>query len=134
MILLTGDLYSFLVRDAAIGAAIGARCYPTILPQAPTYPALTYQEISATRVRDTLGPAGKVRRRIQIDAWAMTHVEAISLGELVRDALDGFRGMMGSTEVGSTILVNELEVFEQEAGTVGIYRLSQDYQIGHLEA
>ena len=53
--------------------------------------------------------------------------------DTVRQALDGFAGMMGDTEVGSTILDLEIPFFEEAAGTVGIHRVMQDYQIGHTE-
>ena len=132
--ILTGDLYHFLTAAPSIGAVIGTRCYPGRAPQAVSFPALTYHEIDATRVRDTLGPAHKVRRRISINSLASSHTGAVELSELVRLELDGFRGMMGATEVGSTFLITEIAFFEEEAGTVGIYRVMQDYQIGHLEA
>ncbi len=132
--LLIGDLAQFLIRDAGVSAIIGVRCYPAPLPQSPVYPALSYGQIDAVRVRAVEGPAGKVRRRVQIDSWAKTNPERWELADAVRTALDGFRGMMGSTEIGSVDMQNETAFFEEQAGTVGIYRVAQDFIIGHLEA
>lgn len=132
--ILTGDLYSFLTRDTGIAALVVARCYPTSLPQAPTFPALTYEQVDAVRVRAVYGPAGKVRRRITVNSWALTQSAVWELAEAVRAALDGFSGTMGSSEIGSTILETEIPFFEDEAGVVGIHRVMQDYQIGHKEA
>lgn len=128
-----GDLAQFLVRATDVAALIGVRVYPRQLPQAVTVPALSYFQVDAIRVRELDGPAGKVRRRIQIDSWARTHTEAWNLADAVRLALDGFSGMMGSTDVGSVNMQNEIEFFEPDAGTVGLYRVMQDYIIGHLE-
>jgi hypothetical protein len=127
------DLFSFLTRDPNITALIGLRCHPTNLPQAPTFPALSYAQIDATRVRELEGPAGKVRRRVSISSWARNSIGVWVLADTVRVALDGFAGMMGDTEIGSVILENEIPFFEEQAGTVGIHRVMQDYQLAHIE-
>lgn len=127
------DLFSFLVRDPGITALIALRCHPVILPQAPTFPALSYSQVDATRVRAVAGPAGKVRRRVSINSWARSSIGVWILADAVRTALDGFAGMMGDTEIGSVILEQEIPFFEEQAGTVGIHRVMQDYQLAHIE-
>lgn len=130
---LVSDLHQFLVADAGISALVGRRVYPQNLPQAVTYPAISYEQISGVRVRNLLGPGGKVRRRIAINLWASTNIEVWNLADTVRRALDGFDGWMGSTFVGSTRLDNEVAFEEEEAGTVGEHRVLQDYILAHLE-
>jgi hypothetical protein len=133
-VILDGDLFYFLTTDAGVAAIIASRCYPVSLPQPTTFPALSYSQVDAVRVRNVDGPAGKVRRRISVNSWALSDIEVWQLAEAVRAALDGFDGMMGSSEIGSIILVTEIPFFEEEAGTVGVHRVMQDYQIGHKEA
>jgi hypothetical protein len=130
---LVGDLKQFLAADAGIAALVGSRIYPARLPQAVTYPALSYEQVSGIRVRDLLGPSGKVRRRVTVNSWALTNIQAFTVADAVRQALDGFDGWMGSTFVVSVILDNEIPLFEEEAGTVGVHRVIQDYIIGHSE-
>lgn len=127
------DLFSFLTRDPGITALIALRCHPAVLPQAPTFPAISYSQIDATRVRAVAGPAGKVRRRVSINSWARNSIGVWVLADTVRSALDGFAGMMGDTEIGSVILENEIPYFEDQVGTAGIYRVMQDYQLAHIE-
>lgn len=131
--LLIGDLAQFLILDPGVSAIVGSRCYPQTLPQAPVFPALSYIQIDAVRVRELEGPAGKARRRIQIDSWAKTNIERWELADAVRSALDGFSGMMGSTEIGSVNMQDERAFFDEEASIVGVYRVAQDFIIAHTE-
>jgi hypothetical protein len=128
------DLVTFLEDAPAISAIVGSRIYPEALPQKPTYPALTYQLVSAVRVEDLSGPAGKCRRRISINCWAATEIAAYQLADAVRQSLNGFHGWMADTRIQSTRLDNEWSFPESEAGVTGIYRVTQDYIIGYLEA
>jgi hypothetical protein len=128
------DLVSFLEEAPAISAIVEDRIYPQILPQRSTLPAITYNQVSAVRVEDLSGPAGKARRRISINCWAATDTGAEALADAVRQSLNGFHGWMRDTKIGSTRLDEEVYLFEQDAGTVGIYRVVQDFIIAHLEA
>lgn len=130
---LVGDLKAFLAADSGVQAIVSGRLYPRVLPQNVTYPAISYDQVSGVRVRDLLGPSGKVRRRITVNSWASTNIGAWNLADAVRQALDGFDGMMGSTFVGSVILDNEIAFIEDEAGTVGVHRVLQDYIVAHAE-
>jgi len=56
-----------------------------------------------------------------------------TLAEAVRQRLNGFRGMMGSTRVGRITLDNEFDTFEEEAGQSGLHRVTQDYIISFIE-
>lgn len=130
------DLVARLTGSSAISAIVLSRVYPQVLPQAPTLPAISYNLVSAVRVRDLEGPAGKSRHRISINCWANTYAAARSLADAVRREIDGYgSGYMGDTFVGSISLENEIDLFEEDAGrqNVGIYRVVQDYIISHLE-
>jgi len=131
------DLVDFLEESATVSSLVSDRIYPQILPQAATFPAITYNQVSGVRVSNlSEGPAGKCRRRITINLWAETELAAYALADAVRQSLNGYDGSMGATGtvVGSTRLDNEFATFEQDAGTVGIYRVIQDYIIAYLEA
>jgi hypothetical protein len=121
------DLVTFLSANAAIAALAGSRVYPVNLPQKPTLPAISFHDISSVWVRDLSGPPTKVRRRIQIDAWANTHLEAQQLGDAIRRALNGFDGSMSGTHMGSVWADNRFADSAPEGGVAGIYRVSQDF-------
>jgi hypothetical protein len=128
------EMVSWLGSQAAISNSVGSRIYPQELPQRPTLPAITYNQVSAVRVRDLSGPAHKSRTRVSFSCWANTFLQAHQIADALRQTLDDFYGTSwGDVEVGHISLDNEFDLFEEEAGTVGIYRVVQDYIIAHLE-
>lgn len=127
------DLVAYLSGATAISNIVAARIYPELLPQSPTYPAITYFQVSAVRTYVLDGDAHKARRRFQIDCWASTHKVAEQLADAVRHTLSGFYGSMSGVQVHFTQLDDERDLFESEAGITGTYRISQDYLISHLE-
>lgn len=128
--MMLSDLVSFL---ETVSTAASDRIYPMNLPQAAVYPALTYHEVSAVRDRDLCGPTGRARPRISISSWARHYGDAHELADEIRVALQGFRGMMGSTRIDDVRLDNEIDLFEQEAGAKGVHRVVQDYIISFVE-
>jgi hypothetical protein len=128
------EMVAWLSAQTAISNIVSTRIYPEKLPQKPTLPALTYSQISAVRVRDLSGPAYKSRTRVSFSCWATTHLAAHQLAQALRQTLDDFYGTSwADILVGSIRLDNEFDLFEEEAGTVGIYRVVQDYIIAHSE-
>lgn len=130
MSLLGGDLRTFLIADATITGLVVQRVYPNALPQNPTYPAITYNQVSGVRVRNLKGPSGTAQPRISINAWASTYLGARSLADAIRQRIDGYSGLMGSTVVGNVILDNEIDFFEDQ---VLVHRVLQDYFIFNEE-
>jgi hypothetical protein len=125
------DLKARLVADGTINGLISGRVYPDILPQGPTYPALTYFRVSGPRLYHLRGASGRSTPRYQIDCWAETRLGARVLAEAVRASLSGFHGFMGTTKVGYLRLDNETDFYEE---TVKVYRTSLDFIIDHNEA
>ena len=127
---LESDLKARLVADATVNALIAGRCYPAVLPQSPSYPALTFFRVSATRLYNLKGTASRVTARFQIDCWAATHITARALADAVRVSLHAVVGTMGSTAIGYVRLDNELDVYEDE---VKEYRVILDVLIDYVE-
>lgn len=67
-------------------SAVGAT-YPLTMPPGATLPGMCYQFISEIPMRHH-GGADMVRRRLQVSCWANTYAAAVTLGDLVRAALD----------------------------------------------
>ena len=78
------------------------------------------------------GPSGLARPRIQIDCWAQTVDAADSLGRLVKERIDGYRGSMlwGENSPEEAIVVQGI-FFDSERedfdAAVNLYRSSKDY-------
>lgn len=126
-------LFTLLTEDPSVAGIVGAAVYPPPAAQNPTYPLVTYQQISGPRSYTHDGPDGMARARYQIDAWAKTSTEARELAEAVRVALSGYRGTVPGTDVkiDSAFLENEESLFEPDTA---LHRKTQDYQITFQES
>lgn len=130
---MVSDLVTFL---EGLSTVAGDRIYPQILPQKPTFPAITFNQVSGVRERDLCGPTGRTKPRITINAWAERYADARALADQIRVGLSGFKGTIGDspgTTVDDLILDNEFDQYEDEAGTKGVHRVLQDYFISYVE-
>jgi hypothetical protein len=125
------DLRTFLLADPTISGMVGgARIYPQMLAQNTAYPEITYSQVSGVREYSMCGPVGRARPRVSIHSWSPNYGQARDLADAVRERLNGYAGMMGSTEVDAVKLDNEFDDMEPEAS---VRRVIQDYFISHLE-
>lgn len=129
------EIVARLEVDGAVTALVGsgddARIYPVLLPQDPTYPAVTYQRVSGARLHNLAGTAGFAMPRLSINCWSRTYGEAKSLAAAIRASLDGFDGTLAT--IRATIkIVNEIDLPEQEPKP-DVYRILQDYTVNHRE-
>lgn len=133
MATLEAALVSILEDDSGVGAIAGDRIYALVLPQGVVYPAIRWQRISTPRLKSTSGPSGRARPRFQIDCYAGTHAEALSLAAAVRAALDGFSGTVAAVVISSSGAEDEGSDFEPDVGASGVYRERLDFLISHTE-
>lgn len=119
-----------LKQTVAVSTLVSSRIYPDLLPQEPTYPCVSYQRISTYRYPVYHGPSGAAAPRFQIDSWAATYAGAKTLAAAVRVAMDAYHGSMSPMTVGVCEIVNETDVYDEEAR---VYRVIQDYRILHNE-
>jgi hypothetical protein len=109
-------------------AGVSSRVYPAKLPQAPTLPAVTYQRVTGNRVHSTQGPSGLANPRYQVDVWARTYVEMLTVAKAVRQGLDGYQGEAGAWF--SPLCVNDFDFYEPG---VDLHRRTLDFSIWHQE-
>lgn len=116
-------------------ALIGQRVYPNILPddEDVTLPAVRYIIVSDPQFALTheLGPSGLARPRVQFDVYAHTPEEAKLVGEQIRLAWEGFRGVVGSTSIYASIKADHRSGYEQETN---LHREQYDFLIWWPEA
>ena len=106
--------------------ACGGRAYPDILPQNPTYPAITYQQIlnSSHHDIDIDFP------RYQVTAWHPRRIDAINLADEIDKALTRFKGYLGAERIKQISKEPSPGVlFDRDAGVEGIYYVPQDFKI-----
>lgn len=119
-------LRSYLLTQTAITNIVSTRIRPTYLPQNPTLPSLTYQQISGDSNQALDGRSAVRRGRVQIDAWAKTYDEAVSLAEAVSTALDGVRVTSDGVELTDSWQASQIDMYEDG---IEAHRISTDYEI-----
>lgn len=114
-----------LVAHAGTQAIISSRAWDDHLPQNPTLPAVSVQQVSGPRTHAMGSDTGDVNGRVQVDSWAASRSAAKSLAEQVRAALQRVTGTFSGTTISGTYMDNE-EGPRYES-TVKLWRTRQDY-------
>lgn len=114
-------------------ASVANRVYPRKLPQNPTFPALTYFEVSGDSWYSHQGPSGVREGRYQISCWTKEgrlggtdYLGAKTLAEEVIAAMDCYTGLMGATVVQACFYMNQTDLGEDEAG---LHMIAVDFHI-----
>lgn len=138
---LRGALRSFLLADSGISTAVGgSRIYPGIIAQGQTLPSIVYNLVTEQTDQTMQGASGLVSPRFQIDAWAQSQDDADNLARLIKNRIDGFRGVWpyGSNSPKDVIYVQG--VFSQNArynyddvAQPKLHGVSRDYVISYGE-
>jgi len=126
------DLCTYLKDDVTISSYVGTRIYPVRMPQNVVYPAITYQIIGSTRFLTLSGPVSLVEGRYQIDIWSNGYGETKNIAKGIRDALQGFKGLMGTTKVQGILqdINSEQDFYEDDTD---LNRLTNDFIIYYEE-
>ena len=85
-------IYTRLQAVAGLTALVGTRVYPRLMPQNPTYPAITYLLIASPRERAMGSDPGIVHSRWQFDVWDNDRDVVRDVTEQLRKALERYRG------------------------------------------
>lgn len=118
-----------LIGDAGLAALVGARVYPTHLPQKPTLPAITYQFISTLPTQDRDDPQASHRRsRCQFDVWAGDYDATLAVRAALETAM-GTLAQASGPRIDVALLQNGRNGdFDAAAGR---WRASLDYFVWH---
>lgn len=98
-----------LTAHAGTAALISTRAYYAALPQNPTLPACTVQQISAPRISAMGADVDKVESRQQVRAIDSTRAGAKTLADQVRAALQRYSGTSASVVIHDCYLVDETD-------------------------
>ena len=112
-------IFARLGAVSAVTALIASRVYPFPAPADGARPYVTYQMIGNPRERALDGVTGLARARMQLNCWAVTPVEAESLAEAVRQALEGYAGTAGGVTVKHARSEDEGDLFDEAVDLTG---------------
>ena len=116
-------LRAHLIAEAP---AAGGRIYPDILPQSPTYPAITYQQILNNSHHDI----DIDFPRYQVTAWHERRLDAMNLADEIDKALTRYKGLLGAERIKQISKEPSPGVlFDRDAGAAGVYYVPQDFKI-----
>lgn len=100
------ELDAHLVGLASIAALVGVRIWPNAPRQAATLPFIVLKEFSAASHSELSGASvGTAVTRFEVSCYAATKAGAKQLAELVRLAIQGYRGDMGTQWVEAVVNV-----------------------------
>jgi hypothetical protein len=123
-------LFTRMSTFAALTALVSTRIYPVTMPQAATFPCVTYQQISGVRDYVMGNQSGLVRARFQVDSWSETYAETRSVSEQVRLALSNYAGTSDTVVIDRIEMVNEERLDESESA---LHRIMQEYMVTFRE-
>lgn len=131
-------LFSYLSTKPIITAEVGTRIYATVAPSAVTYPFITFEIISEDPDHYMQGASNLTNVLVQIDAWAFLVAERQSIGEAIRNALDGFVGNLGAENlvIRNCFLRNRttFEEPDKQGKNLPVHRSSLDFSIWHEQS
>lgn len=113
-------LHARLAADSGVSALVGTRIYPVILPQKPTVPAISYQQISNT---EQDGTSTLRETRYQVDCWDDGYAGVESVGDAVRAALEEWTDTDQTPRVKMCRVIGGFTGYENETA---LYRVSVD--------
>lgn len=124
-------IYTRLSGFAGLAALVSTRIYPAPIPQSPTYPLVTYMQVSGVRGYVYGNQDGFVQGRWQVDSWSTTSTGARALAEQVRLALSNYKGTSDSVVIDLITIENELKDYDDDAS---LHRVIQDYFVTYRES
>jgi len=92
------------------------KVYPQRLPQNPTIPAVTYEEISDVPYDDIGGAASLYRAIVEFKVWSKKSNEAADISEVLRHALQGYQGTNIGVRIHGIHHLHVMDDFEAEEG------------------
>lgn len=129
--MLNAGLTALLNADTTLTSLVAGRIYPVLLPESPTYPAITYRTVSSLPAY-TLTNVIYVQTRVEFCAWASTYAETQSILDALRVVLDRYTGTLPyGTDVRLCIRAGRvIDSFEPDSR---MYTSSIDFKLTHSE-
>lgn len=110
-------IYNYLTAQSAITSIVSTRVYPEILPPDPTYDAITFRAEAHDFDQTFSGNDGFTRSDYYLDAWSLSHDDAITLSNAIRTTLKNKTGNF------DTISLHQIQAI---SGPITVYETSVD--------
>jgi hypothetical protein len=121
------DLTSRLLADTTVSSLISTRLYAVVLPESIEGTCISYRTISDVPNYTLQGQRIGSKTRVEYNAWSLRYLDAKSLSAAIQSSLEGFSGLLGSTDV-QFIEAGGVNTdgYDQDSR---LYRVQQDFLI-----
>jgi hypothetical protein len=123
-------VYNLLINDVDTAAAVTNRIYPVRVPQGLTFPAIVLTQITREANETKTGYSITDVARVQVTILADTATEAMTIAELVREAMSPVLPAIYNTIYVSNIaFLDEQILIDDDGDELGVFYIAQDYNI-----
>jgi hypothetical protein len=123
--------YNILTSNSALNTAVSGRISPLRLPQATSFPAISYYQVSLVANNTQSGYSKSDFARVQVNIFSLTLASCLDIADKTRTAMQISPGTFNGVYVHQAKFDNEVLLSDDSAGEEGIYHVAQDYII-HL--
>jgi hypothetical protein len=123
--------YNILTSNSALNTAVSGRISPLRLPQAITFPAISYFQVSLIPNNTQSGYSKSDFARVQVNIFGLTLASCLEIADKTRTAMQISSGTFNGVYVHQVKFDNEVLLSDDSAGEEGVYHVAQDYII-HL--
>lgn len=129
-------LRTYLLTITGVTDLVSTRIRPDALTQNETFPAVVLSETRSDHIHTISASAGFVESLIEFACFSATRLEAESVGEAVRQALQGYTGTAGSETIKSCILESRDSGYlvPADGSDEGLYVTALDFRIVFSES
>lgn len=121
------SILALLKASPAVKGLVSGRIYVLILPETPTFPAITFQRISETPDSTLDGPGTFNEIRLQLDCWSTaSHSEVSQIADAISGAINGFSGTSTGVTIYNVMRDGSQDMYEPTPPT---YRRSIDFKV-----
>jgi hypothetical protein len=111
-------MHGLLTGAPGLAALVGTRIYPDLMPDTPTYPAVTYQKLSGSSEKGSTADPPLKSAVYQVSAWAKDRPTARELAAQIRVALDRQRKVtVSGVQVDDCFYQDDLDLTDFETRT-----------------
>lgn len=120
-------IYNLLKDDAGVGAIIGDKIYPGIIPDNVAYPAVRYTELTQRFDETKDGPIATGEHSFEVHIYSYEYAQAHRLATAIKTALDWYNGTVNNVAIERIRLVDQSDdPFQDEKE---LFQITQEYNI-----
>jgi len=129
-------LYTYLVSKSEITDLVGLKIFPNQAPNSSELPYITVARVASDGEHHLSDASKQVTDTFELEVFGRDSIEVENIAEAIRDKVDGFRGLMGSTEVGSALIVSQNDDFivDDQGTDIQSFRISITVDISHFRS